>query len=138
MKTLQRVYETVLYAKDLPAAADFYTRVMGFELLSQTELMLVLGIGENYLLVFNPEKSSASGRLVPSHGCEGQGHVAFTVEAAELQAWREHFTEQGVAIEREVEWDNGQRGISIYVRDPAENSVELAPPVLWSYLRNNS
>jgi hypothetical protein len=34
-----------------------------------------------------------------------------------------------VPIEREIEWDEG--GTSIYVRDPAGNSVELAPPTIW-------
>jgi catechol 2,3-dioxygenase-like lactoylglutathione lyase family enzyme len=35
----------------------------------------------------------------------------------------------GVVIEQVVEWDQGSR--SIYFRDPAGNSVELAPPTLW-------
>ena len=134
MQQLERVYETVLYADDLESAAEFYTKVMRLKLLSQTELMLVLSIGENYLLIFDPLKSSLPGRLVPSHGCEGQGHVAFAVAEPELQAWRMHFAEHGVEVEKEVEWDSGRRGRSIYVRDPAGNSVELAPPILWSYL----
>ena len=32
-------------------------------------------------------------------------------------------------VEMEVEWPEGGR--SLYVRDPAGNSVELAPPTLW-------
>ena len=34
-----------------------------------------------------------------------------------------------VSIEAEVEWPNG--GFSIYLRDPAGNSVELATPSIW-------
>jgi hypothetical protein len=37
-----------------------------------------------------------------------------------------------VEIEREVDWDEG--GTSLYVRDPAGNSVELAPPTIWGGL----
>ncbi len=29
----------------------------------------------------------------------------------------------------EVNWDQG--GTSLYFRDPAGNSIELAPPTLW-------
>ncbi|MDQ3546548.1 MAG: glyoxalase/bleomycin resistance/extradiol dioxygenase family protein, partial [Verrucomicrobiota bacterium] len=43
--------------------------------------------------------------------------------------WRERLQEAGVAIESEVEWPEGGR--SLYFRDPAGNSVELAPPTLW-------
>lgn len=137
MPRATRTYETVLYAEDLDAVARFYTEGFGLTLLSQTDLMLVLGIGENYLLIFNPEKSSVPGRLVPSHGAVGAGHIAFTAEPNELPAWRERLSTAGIDIESEVDWSEGERGRSIYVRDPAGNSVELAPPILWSYLEES-
>ena len=96
--------------------------------------MLVLGVGDNYLLIFDPRKSSVPGRDVPSHGTQGEGHIAFTAEDHELPAWREHLASCDIPIESEVSWANGERGTSIYVRDPGGNSVELAPPVLWSHL----
>jgi catechol 2,3-dioxygenase-like lactoylglutathione lyase family enzyme len=67
------------------------------------------------------------GRQVPSHGAEGAGHVAFRVE--NLDAWRDHLTAHRVAIEREIHWE--AELASIYVRDPAGNSVELANGELW-------
>jgi catechol 2,3-dioxygenase-like lactoylglutathione lyase family enzyme len=51
------------------------------------------------------------------------------IEAAAFDAWREHLHGQGVAVEKEVEWPKG--GKSLYVRDPAGNSVELVTPGLW-------
>ncbi len=129
-----KIYETVLYAHDLEAAAQFYVEGLGLPLLSKNDLMVVLGIGTSYLLIFNPAKSAASGRLVPSHGATGQGHVAFAVEPWQLPAFRERLTAAGVEIEAEVSWDGGARGSSLYVRDPAGNSVELAPSHLWSHL----
>ena len=135
MPEATRTYETVLYADDLDAAAKFYTEGFGLRLLGQADIMLVLGIGENYVLIFDAAKSSIPGRDVPSHGMTGQGHIAFTAEDHELPAWRERLTKAGIEIESEVSWgDNGERGTSIYVRDPAGNSVELAPPILWSHL----
>lgn len=134
MPDATRIYETVLYADDLEAAAKFYTEGFGLRLLTQNELMLVLGIGENYVLIFDPQKSCVAGRDVPSHGTQGEGHIAFTAQNHELPAWRERLATAGIEIESEVQWANGERGTSIYVRDPAGNSVELAPPILWSYL----
>ena len=137
MPNATRTYETVLYADDLDAASRFYTEAVGLTLLSQNELMLVFAVGENYLLIFDPSKSSVPGRLVPSHGATGLGHIAFAADEAELPAWRERLGAAGVEIESEVDWSDGERGRSIYVRDPAGNSVEFAPPILWSYLRDS-
>lgn len=123
------VFETVIYGPDLPAMAAFYTRALGLELLSRSELVVVLRCGPGVLLIFDPARSRPPGRPVPSHGAEGAGHVAFAARPEELPAWRDRLREAGVEIEQEVEWDAG--GTSIYFRDPAGNSVELAPPTLW-------
>lgn len=127
------VLETVIYAEDLDAAAEFYGDKLGLKLLSQNELMLVLAVGEAYLLIFDASKSSVPGRLVPSHGAAGAGHVAFVADDDERQEWKVKLANAQIEIESIVEWDKG-RGYSIYVRDPAGNSVEFAPPGLWSYL----
>lgn len=132
------IYETVLYASDLKANVSFYSDVLGLELLSQNELMAVLKIGPQYLLLFDPTKSSVPDRLVPSHGTEGSGHVAFAMQVNELASWQAHLETHKIEIERVVEWESGKRGTSIYVRDPAGNSVELAPTILWSYLESHS
>ncbi len=78
------------------------------------------------LLVFAPQLSSQPGRAVPSHGATGAGHVAFSVDG--LDSWRERLAASGVEVEREVEWNGGR---SIYVRDPAGNSVELVEGDIW-------
>ena len=54
---------------------------------------------------------------------------AFAARPDALDAWRAHLQEHGVAIEMEVNWEQG--GTSIYFRDPAGNSLELAPTTLW-------
>ena len=43
--------------------------------------------------------------------------------------WRERLSAEGIAIEKEVDWPGGGR--SIYFRDPAGNSVELASARIW-------
>ena len=123
------IFETVLYAKDLDAAEAFYRTVFGLEVLWRGAAAVVFRCGAGVLLVFNPEVTRRPGRGVPSHGAEGAGHVAFSMPDEELDSWRAHLNAQGVPIEMEVSWPEGGR--SLYVRDPAGNSVELAPPTLW-------
>ena len=89
------------------------------------------------MLIFNPEATSdetmvIGGKVVPKHGTQGAGHVAFSVDVSTLSAWREHLRQAGVAIETEIDWPQG--GHSIYFRDPAGNSVELATPSIWPQL----
>jgi catechol 2,3-dioxygenase-like lactoylglutathione lyase family enzyme len=124
-----RIFETVLYALDLRAAEKFYRDVIGLEVISHSELSVSFRCGGGVLLVFDPRKSGAPDRDVPSHGTSGAGHVAFAANQEELESWKQHLRDAGVPIEAEVEWEQGGR--SIYFRDPAGNSVELAPPTLW-------
>ena len=67
---------------------------------------------------------------MPTHGATGQGHVCFTLEPGESQAWLDHLAAQHVEIESDFQWpDSGAR--SIYFRDPAGNSVELGERKIW-------
>jgi catechol 2,3-dioxygenase-like lactoylglutathione lyase family enzyme len=125
------VYETVLYAEDVPAAAAFYSEVLGLRLVDgPDELAAAFRLDDGgVLLIFDPSRASVPGRPVPSHGAPGAGHVAFSVEEGTLAAWGEALGARGVEIELERGWQRGGR--SIYVRDPAGNSVELVDGDLW-------
>jgi catechol-2,3-dioxygenase len=128
-----RVFEVALYAADLDAMADFYTRVLGLEVITRFgDRGFALRCGGTALLVFDPARTRDDEEMVPKHGSTGAGHVAFPATAEELPQWREHLAACGIPIEREVTWPSG--GTSLYVRDPAGNSVELAPPTLWGGL----
>jgi catechol 2,3-dioxygenase-like lactoylglutathione lyase family enzyme len=120
------VYETVVYASDLAAVTAFYRDVLGLREVDDGAFRLDDG---GMLLLFDPARSSQPGRPVPSHGASGAGHVAFSVAGNELDAWREKLRARGVELEQEKEWPQGGR--SIYVRDPAGNSVELVEGDLW-------
>lgn len=128
MLSLTQLLEVSLYAGDLPVAESFYTDVLGLSVTSRFEDAVAFRCGAQVILVFDPDRSSSPDRSVPPHGAEGAGHVAFTVAAADLPAWRAHLRSHGVEIEREVSW---KAGTSIYFRDPAGNLIELAPPGLW-------
>ena len=124
------IYETVLYG-DVPALEAFYREVLGLRLVDgPDELAAAFRLPDGaMLLLFDPDRSSRPGRPVPSHGASGPAHVAFRLPKGELDHWRETLFERGVEIDRDVEWDGGRR--SLYVRDPAGNSVELTEDELW-------
>ena len=128
---LARIYETVLYADDLPAAVGFYRDVLGLHPADELDdLGAAFRLPEGaVLLIFEPSLSSRPGRPVPSHGAVGAGHVAFQVDAPALDLWREHLTGLGIAIE--LEQPIGVGGRQLYFRDPAGNSVELVEGEAW-------
>lgn len=129
------VLESCLYAADLAAAERFYRDVLGLEPLShEPGRHVFFRCGEGVLLIFNPERtgteqSFVNGAPIPLHGSTGPGHLAFRANEADLPAWRAHLSASGVEIESEVTWPTG--GASIYFRDPAGNSLELATPGIW-------
>jgi len=129
----KQVLETCLYVDDLSAAEDFYTRVFGLTLISRVEGRHVFfRCGDGVFLLFNPDKTSqpdSVGIGVPTHGAHGSGHAAFAMRHEDIDAWREHLRRNNVDIEKEITWPGG--GYSIYFRDPAGNSVELATPKTW-------
>ena len=134
---LRGILETAIYVDDLDAAQDFYGRVLGLSLISRDRNRHVFfRCGEGVFLIFNPavtanEPASVGGAAVPPHGTSGAGHMAFRVREDELAGWRARLEREGVAIESEIAWPRGGR--SIYFRDPAGNSIELASPRLWGF-----
>ncbi|MEZ5779543.1 MAG: VOC family protein [Paracoccaceae bacterium] len=127
--------ESALYADDLAAAESFFAGTLGLSVIARQEGRHVFfSTGHSVLLVFNPSATAHPPRPdaalpVPPHGARGPGHYCFSVPAEALDDWRAHLEQQGVAIEADFCWPGGAR--SIYVRDPAGNSVEFAEPGLW-------
>jgi catechol 2,3-dioxygenase-like lactoylglutathione lyase family enzyme len=130
------ILETALYVDDLEKAEHFYHDVLGLEkIFAVPGRQLVFRCQEGILLVFNPghterELTVINGGAIPFHGARGAGHMAFRVAKSDLEPWRNYFREVAVPIESEVSWPNGAH--SIYFRDPAGNSLELATPDIWT------
>ena len=133
--TVDGVLETCLYATDLDAAERFYRDVLGLVPFARVPGRHVFfRCGAGVCLIFNPDATThatgtVAGVAVPAHGARGAGHVAFAVDETALDAWRARLATHGVAIEAAIDWPRG--GHSLYVRDPAGNSVELATPSIW-------
>lgn len=128
------ILETSLYADDLEAAEAFYTQVLGLEVYArESGRHVFFRCGSGMFLIFNPAATqnpiSSAGGVVPGHGATGPGHLCFRIAEGETDHWRKKLQAAGVNIESEVHWPRG--GISLYFRDPAGNSVELAPARIW-------
>ena len=127
----QGILETCLYVDDLETAETFYRDVLRLDFIARQEGRHVFfRCGMHMLLIFNPERTCQPGSNVPHHGARGPSHVAFAVSENELDGWHTHLKNAGVQIERVVNWPQG--GKSVYFRDPAGNSLELAMPVIWN------
>ena len=131
---LSGVLEAALYVDDLDAAKGFYGDVLGLEKITEVAGRHVFfRAGETVVLLFIAAQTrvpTTNAKLpVPPHGADGPGHLCFAANAAELGAWHERLEEAGIEIEADFNWPNGAR--SIYVRDPAGNSIEFAEPKLW-------
>ena len=131
---IRGVLEAALYADDLEAARGFYTGVLDLpEIAAQDGRHVFFRCGGAVLLVFRASASRAppgpDALPVPPHGAEGAGHVCLWVARADIDAMAARLKRAGIAIEADFRWPHGPR--SIYVRDPAGNSVEFAAAELW-------
>ena len=77
-----------LRVRDPEASVRFYRDALGLEVLDRSELLVAFRCGVGVLLIFDPERSGAPGRSVPSHGSTGPGHLAFAAQEDELNSWR--------------------------------------------------
>jgi catechol 2,3-dioxygenase-like lactoylglutathione lyase family enzyme len=132
------ILETALYVDDLQEAARFYEDIMGLEIMATGDRLVALNAGGGTVLLLFQRGAAAKGvsfseGRVPPHDGHGPTHFAFAVAAEELDAWSDHLVRNGIEIESRVSWNDG--GTSLYFRDPAGHSVELATPGVWDLTR---
>jgi len=129
------ILEAALYATDLDAAERFYGDLLGLErIVRVADRHVFYRVGDGVLLIFNPDETckppDTPDLPVPPHGATGPGHVCFAVAGPALDDWCARLNAAGVGIEADFHWPHGPR--SIYFRDPAGNSIEMAEPRLWA------
>ncbi len=135
------ILESAIYAEDLDATEDFYTRILGLERIAKVAGRHVFfRCGDGILLVFNPEETrkptAPDARLpVPTHGAAGAGHLCFRAAGEEIDDWKARLVAHGVEVEADFRWpargEEPSGGRSIYFRDPAGNSLEFAEARIW-------
>jgi catechol 2,3-dioxygenase-like lactoylglutathione lyase family enzyme len=132
---ITRILETALYVDDLETALAFYRDVMGLRVLTTGPRLVALHGGEGTVLLLFRRGATTAGAdtpegWIPPHDGQGPLHLAFAIGRESLPVWERHLEQQGVAIESRVHWQDG--GESIYFRDPAGHSLELATPGTWA------
>jgi catechol 2,3-dioxygenase-like lactoylglutathione lyase family enzyme len=135
------ILESALYVDDLDKAEAFYGGVLGLERISRVgNRHVFFRCGDGVLLLFNPAETvkppAPDAKLpVPPQGTKGEGHLCFRATGDEIERFRAHLESHGVAIEADFHWpprgDEPSGGRSIYFRDPAGNSLEIAEPRIW-------
>src|SRR5580698_8966469 len=118
---IEGVLETSLYARDLKRTASFYRDLFGLKALVDSPRLMAFEIARrSVLLVFQAGETEQDvvdpAGTIPGHDGRGRVHVAFSIIAYDLAAWRERFSEHGVYIVGEYRWPRG--GVSLYARDP--------------------
>ena len=131
---IEGLLETSLYADDVQRTAAFYRDLFGFKTLVDSPRLIAFEVaGRHVLLVF--QKGATENDVVeprgtiPGHDGAGRLHLALSIAAVDLEAWRARLAERGAPIAGEYRWPRG--GTSLYFRDPDGALVELATPGLW-------
>ena len=129
------ILEAALYVNDLNAAERFYGEVLGLERIQRVaDRHVFYRVGDSVLLLFNPDQTEQPPTNpdlpVPPHGARGPGHVCLVLTQDEITVMRKHLLDWNIPVDAEFDWPGGAR--SLYVRDPAGNSVEFAEGHLWA------
>jgi len=135
MPSISGIGETAVHVADLERSLEFYQGLFGFKKIAGDGRFAALRVTpDQVFLLFKRngtlEPVRVAGGIIPPHNSEGQLHFAFTIPAAEWNAWQEQLRRRTIAIESEVNWAPGVR--SLYFRDPDGHLVELATPGLWA------
>ncbi len=137
MPTVTGVVETALYVDDLEHSGRFYEEVFGFRLLMSEDRMRAYSVADRQVLLLfkvggSMKPSPMHGGVIPPHDGRGTLHLAFAIAPAEVEPWKKHLGEKGVALESQVHCgDKRSLGNSLYFRDPDGHLIELITPGCW-------
>jgi catechol-2,3-dioxygenase len=130
---INKVVETCIYSSDLESMKKFYVEIIGLSVIQEErDKLIFLRAGKSMLLIFDPLRTSINNESLPTHGAmtpPSSIHFAMEIEEEEYPRCKEHLGRNGIAIQKEVNWDGKTK--SLYFRDPAGNLVELITSGGW-------
>lgn len=125
---LERIEHVVLLIKSLERALAFYEDVLGAGVESRLPAfaMVELRVGASHLALVDTSVPEGAWALPPVNGGRNVDHIALKVSASNETALRNHLTaHEANIVEERVEENAGERTLSLYVRDPSGNTIEL-------------
>jgi glyoxylase I family protein len=125
---LERIEHVLLLVDEMRASLEFYEGVLGARVESHLpqHAMVELRVGDSHLDLVDTTAPEGAWARPPVEGGRNVDHIAICVDAPDDRALRDYLAAHGVAIvEERVEHDAGGERLSIYVRDPSGNVVEL-------------
>jgi catechol 2,3-dioxygenase-like lactoylglutathione lyase family enzyme len=130
---VQRIDHVVLRVQDLARAVSFYRDVLGCAVARErpTLGMVHLHAGASMIDLISVDGALGS-RGGPAAGAQGRNldHLCLRIEPFDEAALREHLKMHGVVVDGQVSSNLGAEGdgLSLYLRDPDGNGVELKGP----------
>jgi catechol 2,3-dioxygenase-like lactoylglutathione lyase family enzyme len=123
------ILESSLYVDDIARSIRFYQDIFGFFVIKDfRERGCALHDGNRRVLLLF--KKGASRDIQSPHDGDGELHIAFAIDASELNNWESWLQQKGIAIEEKRTWEQG--GQSLYFRDPDRHLLEVVTPGTWS------
>ena len=120
MLPIRGIYEVAIRVRDLPKAEAFYRDILGLEVGlrdAQRNWLFLRAGGQAGMIVLQEEPGEWPAQ-----------HLAFTVEASDLEHAVALLTEQGVAVRGPV-FHAWMPATSVYFADPDGHQLELCAPM---------
>ena len=117
----------VLTVANIDTSIEFYTRVLGMEVMCFGDDRKALKFGEQKINLHQAGKEFEPKALNPT---KGSADLCFLLDI-NLDEMCDHLDQQGVAIEQGPIERTGATGpiLSVYIRDPDGNLLELSEPL---------
>lgn len=124
---IKQLDHLVLTVANIDASIEFYTRVLGMQVVSFGDNRKALKFGQQKINLHQAGQEFEPKAQMP---CKGSADLCFLLEV-KLEEMRAHIEQQGVAIEQGPIERTGATGpiLSIYIHDPDGNLLELSEPV---------
>lgn len=126
--TIERIDHVLLLVSGMDRAIAFYEGVLGCKVMHRVErfAMAELRAGASHLDLVDTAAPQGTWALSEGTGGRNVDHICFELGLTQEEAVRETLRSHGVAIVEE-RGDEDARGetLSLYVRDPAQNTIEL-------------
>ncbi|HLH74470.1 MAG TPA: VOC family protein [Chloroflexota bacterium] len=130
MSTITIALMTRMRVRNIERSVAFYQALFGFPMISSDERRAVLRMaGKQTLFLFKKgapiHPMVTPGATAPPRRGDGRTHMAFAIDAADLDHWERWLSQHEVVIESKGYGKKGSQ--SLYFRDPDDHLLELVP-----------